>query len=504
MSADIAELALACYRAPLAYQDQSSPSAPLPPDMEQLLALANGSGSTLDDAARRLGVRPDEVREAARFLVQRLCFGRGANHYRVLGVNPDAPPEQIKEHHRRLMWLFHPDRVAGRASWSEGFAARINEAWALLSHPESRARYDALLLQSQSPPAAGAAGAWTAPRLLVPVGSGRSQAGRRIRQRRPIWRRWLPLAVLGGCALGAALLVGTIQLSLPASAPRLYAPAAGKSTSPPPPDLSAQPAGLAQAREQRIAALSPDRQPRLAEVSAAPVVAASAGAAPPAQDPGGLSPSGVEPESVASVSAAAPLLSPPVQLAGLAQTLQRDPGGPVQENSIGRALVESIPSGPASQGVPTPASLSARAGPAPTPQSTRESIPAAVKLTDREVQTLIDRYTDAYRRGDLNGVMVLFAPGARGKGGSDRGSVRRDYGSLFAAFLIRRLQLNGLKWSLRGDRAKVSARYELWLRGRGDGQQTQWTGNIHFNLRKHQGQVMIDAIDYDWPSTARG
>ena len=334
MSADIAELALACYRTPLAYQDQLAPSAPLPTDMDRLLALANGSGSTRDGAARRIGARPDEVRDAARFLVQRLCFGRGANHYRVLGLNPDAPPEQVKEHHRRLLWLFHPDRVVGRESWTEGYAARVNEAWALLSHPESRARYDARLLQSESSPTAGAVGTWSASRPLVPVGSRRSRAGRRIRRRRPVWRRWLPLVVLGGCALGAALLVRTIQLSLTAGAPRLYAPAAGNGTAPPP-DLSIQLAGLEQARDQHIAALSPDRQSRLAAV----------------------------------------------------------------------------------------------------PQSTPEHIPAGVKLTDREVQTLIDRYTDAYRRGDLNGVMVLF---------------------------------------------------------------------IHFRLRKHEGQVMIDAIDYDWPSAVRG
>jgi ketosteroid isomerase-like protein len=504
MSADIAELALVCYRTPLAYQDQLAPSVPLPPDMDRLLALANASGSTCDDAARQFGARPDEVRDAARFLVQRLCFGRGATHYRVLGLAPDAPPEQVKEHHRRLMWLFHPDRVAGRESWTEGYAARVNEAWALLSHPASRARYDARLLQSESSPAAGTVGAWSAPRPLVPVGSAPSRAGRRIRQRRPLWRRWLPLVVLGGCALGAALLVVTVQLSLTSNAPRLYAPAAGNGTAPPP-DLSAQLAGLEQARDQRIAALSPDRQPRPAAVSAAPVVVASAGAASAAPQPAGSSPSAVASELVLPVGAVAPLAQPPVPLAGLAQTLQRDSDqGPVQENRTGLPLVASIPSGAAPKVAPTPANPSARDGPAPVPQSTPERIPAGVKLTDREVQTLIDRYTEAYRRGDLNGVMVLFTSGARGKGGSDRGSVRRDYGNLFEAFLIRRFQLSGLKWSLRGDRAKVSGRYELWLRGRGDGQQTQWTGNIHFRLRKHEGRVMIDAIDYDWPSPARG
>jgi hypothetical protein len=301
------------------------------------------------------------------------------------------------------------------------------------------------------------------------------------------------------------LLVVAIQLSLTSSAPRLYAPAAGNGTAPPPPDLSAQLAGLEQARDQRIAALSPDRQPRPAAVSAAPVVVASAGAASAAPQPAGLSPSDVAPVLVSPVSAAAPLAQSPVHLAGLAQTLQRDSDEvPVQEHGTGLPLIESIASGPVSKGVPTPAAPSVRAGPAPVPQATPERLPAGVKLTDREVQALIDRYTEAYRRGDLDSVMVLFASGARGKGGSDRGSVRRDYGNLFEAFLIRRIQLHGLKWNLRGDRAKVSARYELWLRGRGDGQQTRWTGNIYFKLRKQEGQVMIDAIDYDWPGPARG
>ncbi len=417
MPADIAELALACYRAPLAYQDRLAPSAPLPTGMDRLLILANGSGPTCDDAARRIGARPDEVRDAARFLVQRLCFGRGADHYRVLGLNPDAPPAQVKEHHRRLMWLFHPDRVVGRESWTEGYAARVNEAWAVLSHPESRACYDTRMRQPA--PTAEPIGAWSAPRPLVPVGSGRSWAGRRFRQPRPVWRGWLPLAVLGGGAVGAVLLVGTIHLGLPSSAPRLYAPAAGSGTSPRP-ELSVQPAGL--------------EHPR-----------------------------------------------------------QRDPE-PTQENGTGITLVESFPPAPPS------ANPSAPAGPAPVPQSTPEPIPTGVELTAREVQTLIDRYTDACRRGDLEGVMALFAADASGQGGS----VRRDYGNLFAAFLIRRIQLNEVKWSLRGDRAKVSARYALWLRGRRDGQQIQWTGNIHFKLRKHEGQVMIDAIDYHWSSLARG
>jgi len=59
--------------------------------------------------------------------------------YKVLQVDPEADPDVIQAAYRRLAQKFHPD-VAGPEA-----AARmvlINEAWAILRDPASRAAYD--------------------------------------------------------------------------------------------------------------------------------------------------------------------------------------------------------------------------------------------------------------------------------------------------------------------------------------------------------------------------
>jgi curved DNA-binding protein CbpA len=60
--------------------------------------------------------------------------------YKVLQVDPEADPEVIQAAYRRLAQKYHPDLAA------DGDAARrmvaINEAWAILREPESRAALD--------------------------------------------------------------------------------------------------------------------------------------------------------------------------------------------------------------------------------------------------------------------------------------------------------------------------------------------------------------------------
>jgi curved DNA-binding protein CbpA len=60
--------------------------------------------------------------------------------YKILQVDPEADPEVIQAAYRRLAQKYHPDVV------SDGSAARrmvaINQAWAILRDPESRAALD--------------------------------------------------------------------------------------------------------------------------------------------------------------------------------------------------------------------------------------------------------------------------------------------------------------------------------------------------------------------------
>jgi len=72
-----------------------------------------------------------------------------AHWYGVLGVAPDAEPEELKRAFRALAARWHPDHTAlrGRAA-REAAEARmkvVGEAWSILSDPERRLAYDALL-----------------------------------------------------------------------------------------------------------------------------------------------------------------------------------------------------------------------------------------------------------------------------------------------------------------------------------------------------------------------
>jgi curved DNA-binding protein len=68
------------------------------------------------------------------------------DYYQVLGIPRDAEQQTIKEAYRRLAFQYHPDRNSGRTDAVERMK-EINEAYAVLSDAEKRARYDALRSQ---------------------------------------------------------------------------------------------------------------------------------------------------------------------------------------------------------------------------------------------------------------------------------------------------------------------------------------------------------------------
>ena len=65
------------------------------------------------------------------------------NYYQRLKITPDASDHQIKEAYRRLAFEYHPDRNSKDPQAAEKMKA-INEAYAVLSHPEKRRQYDGL------------------------------------------------------------------------------------------------------------------------------------------------------------------------------------------------------------------------------------------------------------------------------------------------------------------------------------------------------------------------
>lgn len=64
-----------------------------------------------------------------------------STHYEVLGVATDACPDALRRAYRRAAQRHHPDRSPGDPSAQQRMA-HINEAYAVLSHPQRRESYD--------------------------------------------------------------------------------------------------------------------------------------------------------------------------------------------------------------------------------------------------------------------------------------------------------------------------------------------------------------------------
>lgn len=67
---------------------------------------------------------------------------RSKNYYELLGVARSADEKALKSAYRRLVLKYHPDVAKGKQA-ADRFR-EIHEAYAVLSNPEQRARYDAL------------------------------------------------------------------------------------------------------------------------------------------------------------------------------------------------------------------------------------------------------------------------------------------------------------------------------------------------------------------------
>ena len=70
------------------------------------------------------------------------------NYYVVLGVTADATTKEIKKAYRRLAKEHHPDRNPAKNPEAEARIKEINEAYEVLSKPDTRQRHDMMLTLS--------------------------------------------------------------------------------------------------------------------------------------------------------------------------------------------------------------------------------------------------------------------------------------------------------------------------------------------------------------------
>jgi curved DNA-binding protein CbpA len=537
---DLLALALAYHRVPLDHRERVAEIAILPEDMGRLLWLANGSAETLAAAARQVGAEAGEIRAAALFLLQRLCFARDASHYRILGLNPDATSEQIKEHHRLLMRLVHPDRAGVSDFWVDSYAARVNEAYSVLSRPQTRAAYNEFLAR-QEPTAV------VVPAVPRPRSSAWLAAPHR---RRPILAlpAHLPALVLGGLAFVAVLGVAGVYLL---AKPSIVAPAESESVvvaevTPPPvmpatdgviaafqtrPDwraleqieqeASARASRILAHREQLEAAHQDQLRIEQAELERLrgerALLEQQLRAARLEVERRRLEQLRVEQdrterlrterlnaerqkiEQLRAEQAQAEKLTAEAHAerrklerlrAARAQAEQRAEQRPKEP-------VRTPPPVEHASRTPSPQLSPSKAEREPLASPKHDDRQAAARdLTARELDQLIGRYTSAYQSGDLDRLMALFDTQARGSGGKNRDLLRLDYVAFFGATQSRRLNLTQMRWDPRGTVASGVARYHLRA-VRTDGSTRDYAGSIRFEVSRQDARVVIQSIDFD-------
>jgi hypothetical protein len=74
-----------------------------------------------------------------------MSMAESLNLYEILGVSPDATPEQIKQAHRQVAKQFHPDLHPDDSEADEKMKW-ANQAYTILGKPDKRADYDRQLL----------------------------------------------------------------------------------------------------------------------------------------------------------------------------------------------------------------------------------------------------------------------------------------------------------------------------------------------------------------------
>lgn len=480
-----AELALAVYRAPARHAELLRGNAPLPSSVTALLRLAGGTAPEELDPALAALAPADELRKAALFFIEQVLFQRDASHYRLLGLNQSAAPEQVKEHHRLLMRLFHPDRDSYQLDERrEQFATRANLAYNALRDADSRARYDETLKPAparaqvhRSPPAA----------VRRPVPQPESFWSVQLH---PSIMRHLPQWVLAGTALVSVSIVGAVYLYNP---PVPVPPAGAPDLAETAPDArteayaaSADPLEEEAARfERKISEMLEAK--RLAAAQNEPAVA------PQTPAPADL-PAAPQPASRLSRQPADVITAP-------AKPAVAIPDRPVRKPAVVASLNGSVAARKPVPDAAGPAPAAPAAVPPPAAEPARPGVaaeaPVAVAATPAlepalpDPNTLLGRFLEAYEKGDVRTCMSLLDEGMRAKQ-----DLRREYDTLFRSTDLRHIKVQNMNWSREGDSIRGEGQYRLTMMRKGETLLKSQSGQFRVELIRRGNTALINDLQY--------
>jgi DnaJ-class molecular chaperone len=89
-------------------------------------------------------------------------FDPSIDHYKILGVKPEASPDEIKKAYRKLARQYHPDSTGGDKAKESRFK-QVSQAYDVLGDTKKRAQYDAIRSGAAFPGGHAGAGAGFGP-----------------------------------------------------------------------------------------------------------------------------------------------------------------------------------------------------------------------------------------------------------------------------------------------------------------------------------------------------
>jgi len=446
---DCIALAIEFLREPSRFPDLLHGRRPLPPGVTALLQMA---------ALNRMHLSGEGVsgeQQAARFFIEQVLMAHNASHYRVLGVDPLASRDEIKEHHRLLMRLFHPDRQRTPDERSDAIATRINQAYTVLRYPDTRATYDLSLAEKRDVQPAVAK--YTS--HPQPVDS----SGFQMRMP-PFVVRHLPLFALASVALVAALGVTLVY-------------------------MNRTPAGAIGAGDSKFARASESEAPQTVPRDV---------------------PRDLPPAVTRALAEPGPADLPPPTAATLEETVV-----PVAESSREResavmsAAVKPAASKPAPQPVVAPVTASKSQLPAaisdeaetPAPLPAASMAPVAVNLPAApetrpaplrrdQLNRLISSLTERYQLGDLENMLALFDASAHIERG-DKKQIRAEYDELFRNSENRTLYIWDMAWSGDGKVTRGEGSFQARVLHKGDRSFRVYNGAVTIEVVQHNDRPLI-------------
>jgi curved DNA-binding protein CbpA len=126
-----------------------------------------------------------------------------ASYYELLELPPSASPQELRQAFRSLSKRFHPDTTALPQPEAEQAFQMLQQAYAVLSDPDARRRYDAELRLASLAAAARAA---SRPSAVVSPGPAASTPAPTSVRRALSGGEWLALLLLGLAVLFSLVL----------------------------------------------------------------------------------------------------------------------------------------------------------------------------------------------------------------------------------------------------------------------------------------------------------